>query len=216
MSIEIGNRLRSLREARGLSQEAVARQTNIGLKAYGDLERGRTIDPHYSTLEGIAHALSTTVAELVGEEPALAGSPGKPDAPQKTGLADADPSSKLIEAKVLEEIAELWAEQLARGFYDRHTLGMMRIAGGILAMSHDAALGEDRENLPPSFLEQLAAAEERFVAVDAQIWEAIEEADHGRPVLPDELAARRKARNEASEALRQQLRSGVPVEAEAN
>jgi transcriptional regulator with XRE-family HTH domain len=69
MSIEIGNRLRSLRKARGLSQEAVARQTNIGLKAYGDLERGRTIDPHYSTLEGIAHALGTTVAELVGEEP---------------------------------------------------------------------------------------------------------------------------------------------------
>ena len=216
MSLEIGNRLRSLRKARGLSQEAVARQTNIGLKAYGDLERGRTIDPHYSTLEGIAHALGTTVAELVGEEPALAGSPGKADAPQKTRLADADPSSKLIEAEVLEEIAELWAEQLARGFYDRRTLGMMHMAGGILAMNHDAPLGEDRENFPPNFLEQLAAAEERFVDVGAQIWEAIEEADHGHPTLPDELAARRKAKNEAREALLQQLRGGAPVEAEAN
>ena len=216
MSIEIGNRLRSLREARGLSQEAVARQTNIGLKAYGDLERGRTIDPHYSTLEGIAHALGTTVAELVGEEPALAGSPGKADAPQKTGLADADPSSKLMEAMVLEEIAELWAEQLARGFYDRRTLGMMYMAGGILAMNHEADLEEDRENLPPNFLEQLEAAEERFVAVGTQIWEALEEADHGHPTRPDELAARRKAKREASEALRQQLRGGAPVEAEAN
>jgi transcriptional regulator with XRE-family HTH domain len=71
MSTDLGNRLRSLRRARGLSQEAVARQTNIGLKAYGDLERGRTTDPHYSTLEGIAHALGVTVAELTGEEAAV-------------------------------------------------------------------------------------------------------------------------------------------------
>lgn len=67
MSIALGERLRSLRKARGLSQEDVARRTGIGLKAYGDLERGRTSDPHYSTLEGAAHALGITVAELVGE-----------------------------------------------------------------------------------------------------------------------------------------------------
>jgi transcriptional regulator with XRE-family HTH domain len=86
MSIEIGNRLRSLRKARGLSQEAVARQTNIGLKAYGDLERGRTIDPHYSTLEGIAHALGTTVAELVGEKELapLDKAPGEAGSSQKS------------------------------------------------------------------------------------------------------------------------------------
>jgi transcriptional regulator with XRE-family HTH domain len=211
MSVDIGARIRSLRTARGLSQEEVARRTGIGLKSYGDLERGRTKDPHYSTLRGVARALGVRVEELI-EEPAVP----LDEAPQKTGLADADPSSKLIEAEVLEEMAELWAEQLARGFYDRRTLGMMHMAGGILAMNHDAALGEDRENLPPNFLEQLAAAEERFVAVGTQIWEAIEEADHGHPTLPDELAARRKARNEAREALRQQLRGGAPVEAEAH
>jgi transcriptional regulator with XRE-family HTH domain len=68
MSIALGGRLRSLRKARGLSQEDVARRTGIGLKAYGDLERGRTLDPHYSTLEGVAYALGTTVAELIAEE----------------------------------------------------------------------------------------------------------------------------------------------------
>jgi transcriptional regulator with XRE-family HTH domain len=84
MSIEIGGRLRSLRKARGLSQEAVARQTNIGLKAYGDLERGRTTDPHYSTLEGIASALGTTVAELVGEESEISAA-GKASASRESG-----------------------------------------------------------------------------------------------------------------------------------
>jgi transcriptional regulator with XRE-family HTH domain len=69
MSTDLGSRLRSLRKARGLSQEALARRADIGLRAYGDLERGRALDPHYSTLEAIAHALGTTVAELVGEEP---------------------------------------------------------------------------------------------------------------------------------------------------
>ena len=85
MSIEIGNRLRNVRNARGLSQEAVARRANIGLKAYGDLERGRTSDPHYSTLEDVARALGTTVAELVSEEPALV---GKAEAPTEAGSSE--------------------------------------------------------------------------------------------------------------------------------
>jgi transcriptional regulator with XRE-family HTH domain len=103
MSVDIGERIRSLRTARGLSQEEVARRTGIGLKSYGDLERGRTKDPHYSTLRGVARALGVRVEELI-EEPAVP----LDEAPQKTALADADPSSKLIEAEVLEEIAELW------------------------------------------------------------------------------------------------------------
>jgi transcriptional regulator with XRE-family HTH domain len=55
----------------------------MGLRGYSDLERGVATDPHYSTLEGIAHALGTTVAELVGEEePALP----LDEVPQETGL----------------------------------------------------------------------------------------------------------------------------------
>ncbi len=71
MSAEIGERIRALRRERGLSQEDVARRTGIGLKSYGDIERGRVQDPHYSTLAGIARALDTTVAELVEEDPAF-------------------------------------------------------------------------------------------------------------------------------------------------
>lgn len=101
MSTALGERLYGLRKARGLSQEAVARRANIGLKAYGDLERGRTSDPHYSTLEDVARALGTTVAELVSEEPeSEAATTGKASAPPDTGL--------VVTTTMLEETAKLW------------------------------------------------------------------------------------------------------------
>jgi transcriptional regulator with XRE-family HTH domain len=208
--MDIGKRIRALREERGLTQREVARRAGLTPSGVGFIEHGQTRNPSAETVVAVARALGVPVEELLREPVPL------DEAPEKAGLADADPSSKLVEAEVLEEIAELWAAQLARGFFDRRTLGMMHMAGGILAMNHEAALGEDRENLPPNFLAQLEAAEERFVAVGTQIWEAIEEADHGHPTLPDELAARRKAKSEAREALRQQLRGAAPGEAEAN
>jgi hypothetical protein len=50
------------------------------------LELGKIQDPHYSTLSGIAHALGTTVAELVGEgEPVPLGEdPQESGPPQKS------------------------------------------------------------------------------------------------------------------------------------
>jgi transcriptional regulator with XRE-family HTH domain len=64
----LSERLRSLRQAQGLSQEAVARRAGMGLRGYSDIERGVATDPHYSTLSAIAEALGTTIARLVGEE----------------------------------------------------------------------------------------------------------------------------------------------------
>ena len=79
----LSERLRKLRKEQGLSQEAVARRADIGLRAYGELERGIAKDPHLTTLEGIASALGTTVAELVGEEPEVPAP--KDQAPQESG-----------------------------------------------------------------------------------------------------------------------------------
>jgi transcriptional regulator with XRE-family HTH domain len=79
MSVDIGARIRSLRTARGLSQEEVARRTGIGLKSYGDLERGRTRDPHYSTLRGVARALGVRVEELLEEPIPLGEAPATPN-----------------------------------------------------------------------------------------------------------------------------------------
>jgi len=70
--MSLGPRVRERRGALGLSQEHLAHQAGLSWGAIQRLEAGKITDPHYSTLEGIARALGTTVAELVGEEePAL-------------------------------------------------------------------------------------------------------------------------------------------------
>jgi transcriptional regulator with XRE-family HTH domain len=125
-------------------------------------------------------------------------------APQETGLASADPStSKLTAAMFLEEIAELWALQLERGFYDRRTLAKMHVTGYVLAHYHEGATKHHRETLPLPFRAQLEAAEERFAEVVAQIW-ALREVE--------EDAARRAAEREKVLA---ELR-GASAKAEAN
>jgi transcriptional regulator with XRE-family HTH domain len=64
----LGQKVREMRTALGLSQEHLAHRAGVSLNAVHKLEAGRITDPHFSTLSGIARALDTTVAELVGEE----------------------------------------------------------------------------------------------------------------------------------------------------
>ena len=64
----LGSRVRERRTALGFSQENLAHRAGVSLNAVHKLEAGRITDPHFSTLSGIARALDTTVAELVGEE----------------------------------------------------------------------------------------------------------------------------------------------------
>jgi transcriptional regulator with XRE-family HTH domain len=124
---------------------------------------------------------------------------------RETGLASADPStSQLTAAKFLEEIAELWALQLERGYYDRRTLGKMHVAAYVLAHYHEGATKNHRETLPPPFRAQLEAAEERLAEVVAQIW-ALRELE--------EDAARRAAEREKVLA---ELRGATSAKAEAN
>ena len=62
-------RIRDLRKEAGLTQEELARQVGVTLNALGNLERGISQDPHYSTLFGIARALDMSVGEFLGEIP---------------------------------------------------------------------------------------------------------------------------------------------------
>jgi transcriptional regulator with XRE-family HTH domain len=75
--VSIGDKVRATRKAAGISQEEVARRAGVSLNVINRLERGVILDPHYSTLRGIASALGVPVEDLV-REPALA---GKPEAP---------------------------------------------------------------------------------------------------------------------------------------
>jgi transcriptional regulator with XRE-family HTH domain len=80
-------RVRVLREARGLSQEAFAERAGLKYKHYQAIEAGRKNDFRFSTLEKLAKACGLEAWELLNFEsdlPALA-----EDTPQ-TGSAKSD------------------------------------------------------------------------------------------------------------------------------
>lgn len=68
----LGERLRQIRERKGLSQEQVALDAGITVNTYGCIERGRmprgaAINPTLDTLFRILEALETTAEELTDE-----------------------------------------------------------------------------------------------------------------------------------------------------
>jgi transcriptional regulator with XRE-family HTH domain len=197
-------RLREVRELRGWSQSKLAEESDVSRDGISNYETGHR-EAWPSTARKLADALGVEISDLVVRAEELV---PLAEAPREAGLADADTSGKLTAAGALEEIAELWAEQLARGFYDRRTLGLMRFAGVYLSSTIEFAARDYRETLRPHFRAQLEAAEERFADVWAQVWEAreaLEEADREHPAPADELTARREAKRE--EFLKQ-LRGG--------
>jgi transcriptional regulator with XRE-family HTH domain len=111
--VEIGARVRAARKDAGLTQEGVARRSGLTLKHIGGVERGAVQDPHYSTLAALAHALGTTVAELVGEETAvpLAEAPGR--AGQRSSA-----EGHLTVRRPLEELEEDQVREILKGVID--------------------------------------------------------------------------------------------------
>jgi transcriptional regulator with XRE-family HTH domain len=69
--VSIGDKVRATRKAAGISQEEVARRAGVSLNVINRLERSVILDPHYSTLRGIARALGVPVEDLVSEEPLI-------------------------------------------------------------------------------------------------------------------------------------------------
>jgi transcriptional regulator with XRE-family HTH domain len=59
----LGMRLKKLRNARGMSQDALAKKTNITREYVNKLEAGR-YDPTMSVVQRLAKALKVSVAEL--------------------------------------------------------------------------------------------------------------------------------------------------------
>jgi transcriptional regulator with XRE-family HTH domain len=202
MSTDLGSRLRSLRKARGLSQEAVARRADIGLRAYGDLERGRASDPHYSTLEGIAHALGTTVAELVGEE-SEASNVGKVSAPPPSEAAGLD-----FEIRPFNLEAAYWIENLNAqaepvehiiegGSYDLETIWHLEGAALEFWGTYSRTVRRlVREWCTKAQTESLRLAETRMREARSAARRAYlerREAEQDRQIV-DELEAKRRAR----------------------
>jgi transcriptional regulator with XRE-family HTH domain len=62
------NRIRELREAKGLSQEEVARAAGISLGGFRLIENGQTGNPGFYNALRIAKALEVDVSDLFNEE----------------------------------------------------------------------------------------------------------------------------------------------------
>jgi transcriptional regulator with XRE-family HTH domain len=60
----IGDQLKELRKAAGLSQMELARASGLSLSVITQLEQGRATDPKLSTLKALAKALGCTLDEL--------------------------------------------------------------------------------------------------------------------------------------------------------
>ena len=65
LSKNIAYRLRTLREAAGLSPEQVAERADLSLSLVSKLERGRKADPRASTLLALATALGVRPGQLI-------------------------------------------------------------------------------------------------------------------------------------------------------
>jgi transcriptional regulator with XRE-family HTH domain len=191
----VGERLAELREQKALTLRDLEEASGVGADAISKIENGHR-KPRPSTLRKLARALGVEVEDFF-REPAVP----LAEAPKEAGLEDEETPGSLIDAEVLANMAELWNALLSRGLYDRDTLGQMYMAGGLLAMGHEANIAEYRGSLPPNLLKQLEAAEEQFIAVDGQILEMLEKTRRGHDAPADELAAKREAR-------RQEFRGG--------
>lgn len=67
LNMEIGERIKKLREAKGLSQKEVASIIKMDQSQYSKLEKDKT-DPSVSTLAKVAKALGTQLAELFADD----------------------------------------------------------------------------------------------------------------------------------------------------
>lgn len=64
---DFGRRFKALREAAGLSQQAVAQRAGVSLSVVFQIEQGKKKDPKLSTVAALADALGMTVGELADE-----------------------------------------------------------------------------------------------------------------------------------------------------
>ncbi len=62
--MSVNEKIRLIREAKGLTQEQVAEKLGVSSSVYGDIERGEN-DPKLSKLQKIAEAFEIELSELV-------------------------------------------------------------------------------------------------------------------------------------------------------
>src|SRR5262249_53068441 len=93
----LSERLRGLREARGMSQQEVAVKADLSLSLVAKLEQGKKADPRASTLLALMTALDVQPGDLLA---GLDLSPGPEDAPAKQKKKKGKKGAKKVKKKV--------------------------------------------------------------------------------------------------------------------
>ncbi len=62
--IKFGNRVRTLRKAKGMTQDMLAEKIDISARNLSDIENGK-VNPYYSTIYAIAVAFKISMSELL-------------------------------------------------------------------------------------------------------------------------------------------------------
>lgn len=93
-------RIRALREAHGLSQEAFAERAGLAYKHYQQVEAGRKFDIRLSTLIKMADGLGLTLSELVNFNAAPSVGEGRADYDSKTAKSQSSARTRPRRARV--------------------------------------------------------------------------------------------------------------------
>jgi transcriptional regulator with XRE-family HTH domain len=94
--MDIGKRIRDLREERGLTQREVARRAGLTPSGVGFIENGQTQNPSAETVVAIARALGVRVEALLGEPVPLGEAPPPPGLPVWAAMPDVNTFSRRV------------------------------------------------------------------------------------------------------------------------
>jgi transcriptional regulator with XRE-family HTH domain len=134
--MDIGAHVRAVRQARELSQEALARRADVSLNVVNRLERCVISDSHYSTLERLADALGVSVEELV-------------KGPKSYGGALFEQYLEAAREKSRDELLERYAELDALiDELSKDPAGLPRKVGGQASPRHLRRLTESLAEFP--------------------------------------------------------------------
>lgn len=98
--MDIGTKIRKMREAKGLSQENMAHELNMTQAGYGKIERNE-VSLKYSSLVRIAEVLETSVENIIGYDEKVVFSNFYPKISNQINNLILDPElKKLYEEKV--------------------------------------------------------------------------------------------------------------------
>jgi transcriptional regulator with XRE-family HTH domain len=213
--MDLGHRVRDLRNARHLSQVELATQASIARNTLNRIENGHLM-PTAPVIEHLAEALNVAPGALfedpvpldealseVGPEkqlPEEAGEERHPDdeVTQRriyTGLAEQ-------RALLLESTAELWDRLLDRGEDNVDTLRLIEHVTTREIINHAIDEEEIKERCAPEQRDQLERAEQRLLEADRRVSRAIE------AKLPSLEIDKRRAAKAERQAMFERL--GIP------